>query len=301
MHLLFHQAALGDFVLAAPVLRGLADPVTVVAPWSRAWLGAQLRPGCGVMDIEMFEFGRLFAEGGPTRVSPAIGELFASATTVVSFVSSGRDAWSENARRLMPNARLAFAAPRPRDHPAQHVAQAHRRALREQGVELPAFEATLPGVRINPTGPIVVHPGSGGLTKCWPTDRYAELIERLRAAGQTALPVLGEVELDRWPESELSRWTGVLGAEVCPHVEALWRVLEGARAFIGNDAGPTHLAAAMGVPTLALFGPSDPKRWAPLGPCVRVAAPEHPGPMAWLDVDRVRAEAAGLLTQAGAL
>ncbi len=40
--------------------------------------------------------------------------------------------------------------------------------------------------------------------------------------------------------------------------------------YIGNDSGITHLAAALGTPTLALFGPTDPAQWAPRGPHVRI-------------------------------
>jgi ADP-heptose:LPS heptosyltransferase len=47
-------------------------------------------------------------------------------------------------------------------------------------------------------------------------------------------------------------------------------VIEGCRLFIGNDSGITHLAAALGVPTVAIFGPTDPKRWAPRGKHVAV-------------------------------
>jgi ADP-heptose:LPS heptosyltransferase len=50
---------------------------------------------------------------------------------------------------------------------------------------------------------------------------------------------------------------------------ACW--LAGARLYIGNDSGVTHLAAAVGTPVLALFGPTDPAVWAPRGPNVRVA------------------------------
>ena len=50
---------------------------------------------------------------------------------------------------------------------------------------------------------------------------------------------------------------------------ACW--LARARLYVGNDSGITHLAAAVGTPVLALFGPSDPAVWAPRGPNVRVA------------------------------
>jgi ADP-heptose:LPS heptosyltransferase len=51
----------------------------------------------------------------------------------------------------------------------------------------------------------------------------------------------------------------------------LARWLAGARLYVGNDSGITHLAAAVGTPVLALFGPSDPGIWAPRGENVRVA------------------------------
>ena len=58
----------------------------------------------------------------------------------------------------------------------------------------------------------------------------------------------------------------------------------GARVFVGNDSGPTHLAAATGAPTVALFGPTDPRRFAPRGPAVTVLARPPP---AELPVDDV--------------
>jgi ADP-heptose:LPS heptosyltransferase len=53
-------------------------------------------------------------------------------------------------------------------------------------------------------------------------------------------------------------------------VDELLGLLKESRLFLGNDSGATHLAAALGVPTLAVFGPSDPWLWRPLGPRVRV-------------------------------
>ena len=52
--------------------------------------------------------------------------------------------------------------------------------------------------------------------------------------------------------------------------------LLGADHYIGNDAGMTHVAALAGVPTLALFGPTDPAVWGPRGPGVRILTAEKP-------------------------
>ncbi len=65
-------------------------------------------------------------------------------------------------------------------------------------------------------------------------------------------------------------------------VVELWglaQLLQTGVAYIGNDSGPTHLAAFLQLPTIALFGPSDPGRWAPVGHRVKVIAPHlkcHP-------------------------
>ena len=65
--------------------------------------------------------------------------------------------------------------------------------------------------------------------------------------------------------------------------------LTGASAFVGNDSGPGHLAAFLGLPTVSLFGPTDPARWKPLGPRVTVLRRE---PMADLTAAEVAAAVA---------
>ena len=79
-------------------------------------------------------------------------------------------------------------------------------------------------------------------------------------------------------------------------LDELAAILRGARLVIACDSGPGHLAAQLGVPTLTLFGPGDPDRWAPVGPRVRAIAPAVPEAMSWLSVERVRTEALSMLT-----
>jgi len=107
-------------------------------------------------------------------------------------------------------------------------------------------------------GGAVIHPFSGSRKKCWPLERFQELGRRL--AGP--IPVA-------WcagPEDDLP--SAVRFADL--YELACW--LRSARIYIGNDSGPTHLAAAVGTPVVALFGPSDPAVWAPRGPRVALAA-----------------------------
>jgi ADP-heptose:LPS heptosyltransferase len=88
---------------------------------------------------------------------------------------------------------------------------------------------------------VVIHPGSGSARKNWPF--FDQLLERL--PGSRPLP--RDLTL-----TELARY------------------LRSIRALIGNDSGITHLAAYSGCPTLALFGPTDPRTWGPIGRRCRV-------------------------------
>ena len=291
MKVIFHQAALGDFALILPLLRGLEQPASVVCPWSRGRLAAGLIEGLGAVDIELFEFTRLHAPGGPSTLSPAVAELFEQAEAVISFVAEPGGSWAENVKKLTPKAELIFLPTRPTGPSAhdrrgqpRHVTEVHAQLLRERGIELSAEPVAVKG---DPAGPWVVHPGSGGRDKCWPAERMAELVDRLRDDGREVRVVYGEAEAQRWTDAQRARWVEGYGAQGCGSLAQLTERLAGAAGFLGNDAGPTQLAAQLGLPTVALFGPSDPRVWAPRGPAVTVIAPETPRGMAWLEVERV--------------
>ncbi|MEO1236015.1 MAG: glycosyltransferase family 9 protein [Planctomycetota bacterium] len=287
MNLVFHQAALGDFALILPLLRGLEGSTTVVTPWSRGRLASALIPGVSAMDIELFEFTRLHRDPGPRTLSPAVAELFDAARVVITFIGDGEDTWAENMVRLAPQANLVWLPTRPGglwDAGTTHAADFHRETLMSHGVAVAEAEVAESG---RADGPIVVHPGSGGESKCWPRERFAALVEALRDRKLPVRVVYGEAEAERWPAEELERWHAEFDARGCATLEQLVELLADARRFVGNDAGPTQLAAQLGVPTTALFGPTEPTAWAPRGPAVDVIAPDEPCPMDWLEVDRL--------------
>lgn len=128
---------------------------------------------------------------------------------------------------------------------------------------------------LNPQRPhVVIHPGAGSPAKCWPVERFVELarlILRMRQAhngGYGIVFVLGPVEQDRWPAEKVEGIRRGFPALVGPSLADLAGALKGAAAFVGNDSGVAHLAAAVGTPTVALFGPSDPKHFCPRGRAV---------------------------------
>jgi len=118
---------------------------------------------------------------------------------------------------------------------------------------------------------VAIHPFSGSPRKNWPLDRFRAVAERLDC------PV-------RWiagPEDSLE---GALRYNDLYEL-ACW--LSTARVYIGNDSGVSHLAAAVGVPVVAIFLTTDPSVWAPRGR--QVVALTDP------DVDQVRDSARRLL------
>lgn len=284
MNLVFHQAALGDFALILPLLRGLEGPTTLVAPWSRGRLASALIDGVQAMDIELFEFTRLHSEAGPHTLSPAVADLFEQAQAVISFVSGPEDPWAEHVVRLAPQCNLVCLDTRPTEEWSGHVTDGHREALMGHGIAIAEVPVEPTG---DPAGPLVIHPGSGGRDKCWSRDRFEQLIERCQKTHRPVRVIFGEAEASRWPQHVLQQWHDRYAAVGCGSLEQLVEQLMGASAYVGNDAGPTHLAAQLGLPTVALFGPTDPAVWSPRGPGVSVIAPEEPQPMDWLQLEQV--------------
>ncbi|NYZ16367.1 glycosyltransferase family 9 protein [Azospirillum sp. RWY-5-1] len=132
-------------------------------------------------------------------------------------------------------------------------------------------------VRLLPTGPeplLAIGPTANWLGKEWPADRFAALAGRLTAAGAplagAGVAVLAAgAERDRaapllaalGPRAiDLGGRTDPLEAAAC---------LERAALFVGNDSGLMHIAAAVGTPTLGLFGPGYPETYGPWGPRAR--------------------------------
>jgi len=113
---------------------------------------------------------------------------------------------------------------------------------------------------------VLLHPGARYWFKAWPAERFAELADRLNKVLGCRVLVGGDAS-DRGVAEVIRRRarsapTVVAGRTTLLQLAAL---LKHCTLFIGNDNGPMHIAAALGTPVVALFGPSDPAVWGPRG------------------------------------
>lgn len=282
----FHTGALGDHVLIWPLLRLLVREdatreLVLITHASHGRLAAGVL-GAGLSSpsrfrtecIESPRFSRLWN----THVQ--IESERASIDVVLSFLadehSSAGRVWFSNARASFPAARvIALAGP---------ALSVHAEFWRE----VRAHALSCVERKHNPAGPIVLFTGAGGEQKRWPMRCWQRVHDEIRSrfSGADVLVLAGPVEAERLSTDERTIFSAI-GGRICVDLLELARDIARSRAFIGADTGPTHLAAQLGVPTLALFGPTDPGVWSPVGPAVGILSPQsqrldQKNPMLWL-------------------
>ena len=115
---------------------------------------------------------------------------------------------------------------------------------------------------------VLLVPGAGWGAKQWPADHFRELAAALGSAGYRVLINASPAVSTPGPPSLAARIAAGTGAEIVPCTLAqLIALTRRAALVIGGDTGPVHLAAALGRPVIALFGPTDPARNGPALPC----------------------------------
>lgn len=154
------------------------------------------------------------------------------------------------------------------------------------------IDAAVPWLDRLPTGFLAVHPGSGSPAKNWAPSGFLALVERL-SADRTWLLIEGPAD-EAAAATLRSHPRAVRAHGVSARV--LGAVVARAGLYVGNDSGASHLAAAFGAPTLALFGPTDPAVWSPVGRRVS-AVRSGDGTMSGLSVEAARSAAATLMTE----
>ena len=249
-----------------------------------------------IRSIESTDLHRLFTEAAVFDLAdydPLIG-TFSDYAWIVTFLGGVN---SDFERNLIYTAHCSHSAEvltlslKPPDGSATHVAEQYvRQFVDNAGFSLNRAKVSRTDVLIRPTAAdrvtgmqllgqeginlsrrlVLLHPGSGGRPKCWHLDNFVSVAKRLLAMGFEVLFLLGPAEMERFSVSEISRLRATASCAMNLPLSRVLAMLSCAHAFVGNDSGVTHLAGATGLPTIAMFGPTDPSQYAPIGPEVRV-------------------------------
>ncbi len=266
---LVHAGALGDTVLLAPLLRSLQQrwphcrrTVVMRTQFGRMLLRMNLAEAYA--DADSPHHSRWFA---PPDSAIAVADFapalaWANCDLLISAVGNSQDAWAANAR-LCSTAAIHFFQPRPPADFAFSVPEFHRRQL---------TELHLPPPRRRGTGPILMAPGAGSRQKCLPITDFIALAHHVRGYGRQVRLLLGPVEQEKFSSAEIACLNAEFNIYKCEANDDLLDLFDSAAGFIGNDSGPAHVSAAIGLPTLTLFSAGNPRQWSPIGPLVRVAA-----------------------------
>lgn len=296
----FHQGALGDFLLALPILEALHRACSLIRidVWSKPEHRALLaeRPFIGEVTPPDDAVLAPFFHDELWRTA-TIPRFLEGARMIVIFGQAGSRVLAE---------RLSFRLPAPvhwlRSFPEpgsqQHVSHFLLEQCRQVGWSL---EECLPRLTPSPDElalarsglqrhhaaglgkPIFIHPGSGGRRKIWPLSNWWTLLKYLSESYPNPLfLILGPADerLRSFARTAEALGVAILEGLSLPLLTA-W--LAQGRLYVGNDSGVSHLAAASGIPTVVIFGATDPRVWAPHGAEVHVVATtwEETDVLAW--------------------
>jgi ADP-heptose:LPS heptosyltransferase len=289
--LVIRGGAIGDFILTLPVLAALRRtfPETHLEVLAYPKLAELARAG-GLLDgfrsIEARPLAGFFARGG--ALEPELVSYFESFALVFSYLYDPDGILRTNVA-LSSRAQIIQGPHRPDETESIHATDVFLKPLEQMAIfdadPVPRLEIALQSS--SPAAArLAVHPGSGSPSKNWPEEKWLALLRRIVAETSWNLLLIGgEAEGDR-----IQRFASLLPAERVAAsfnrpLADLALDLRAARFFLGHDSGIAHLAAALGIPVLALWGKSNDRIWQPRHPAAEIL--KHPAGLEDLDVNTV--------------
>lgn len=255
--LIIHTGGIGDFILTCPTIQALAKEsrITLAGYADRLALAVDGGLVQRAVSLDSIDFHSLFAAPSEKLVA-----YLAPFDRIIVWMSDDDQTIERTLEDFTSASVLVFPGLPPTDWKT-HASEYYRQCLDLPG--LPAFRLTIPNEHI--VHDVIIHPGSGSRDKNWPLERFHELADALERGGRDVSWCVGPAEA---AQPIGSRFHSILR---CDTLSQLAKHLAGSTLYIGNDSGITHLAAAAGLSTIAIFGPTTPEIWAPLGANVSVA------------------------------
>ena len=279
--LVIRPGAIGDVLLIFPISKLLREhysnaSITLVSNAQVLPLALAFGVSEEVIDFQDIQWSELFSANG--ICTPTTRGLLGQTDLAICWLRDP-DGIIEHNLRAAGVKRLIIAPGRPPEGERIHIVDYLAHTVGLQNVGAPFITPST----LWPTNAdfketfkqyIAIHAGSGGEQKCWPISFFAAVIKRLWQQNRPVLLLEGPADTERLrdllqllsspPMPEMLKvLTNAPLLEVARH-------LQECKVYLGNDSGITHLAAMLGIPTVAIFGPSDPAVWRPLGPSTRV-------------------------------
>jgi heptosyltransferase-2 len=291
--LVIRGGAVGDVILTLPALRALRQAcphavLEVMGDPSRLALARHPAYSVHCTDLDSWDLYRLFH---PTaRASESLMAYLRSFDAIIAYLPGNNTTFAAHLQRYCPG-QVVVWPPHPPDgvHATEHLLQpvvdllpgaydtTPRVYLDTTTVE--AAEAFWRTVGLPARGVVGLHPGSGGAHKLWPVAGWRAVLAWAAQQGLPCLVISGPAEAESLTrllqEPHLPPWPCARQLPL-PHLAA---VLARCQVVLGHDSGITHLAAAVGTTTLALFGPTHPLMWGPRSQQAGVLWPHPPGPL----------------------
>lgn len=280
--LVVRGGAVGDFILTLPVFAALrthfpGNQIEVLGYPQVAGLAVEAGLADAARGIDSRPLAGFFARGGD--LDPGLSAYFAGFHLVVSYLYDPDLIFRTNLARVS-KAGFIQGPHRPDESVADHASVQLLRPLEQLAVFDGDPVPRLPRVsELGSPRPLAIHPGSGSDRKNWPEARWQELLIGLAEQPELRfLLVGGEAEGKR-----LERLAQVIPPGRCEVMRShpltkVARRLSTCIGFLGHDSGITHLAAAIGLPGVILWGPSRVATWRPLQKTMDlIEAGEHLG------------------------
>lgn len=270
--LVLRGGAVGDFIVTLPALHALRQRwpdahLEVIGYPHVARLAAWFDLANRVRSLDEARIARYFAENA--RIDDTDQAYFASFDAVINYLHDPQHILAGNLKRCGVKVHLPASPLVTTVHAVDHFLAPLASLAIYPGDTTTPLNVPARHQRTAAKPWIALHPGSGGTAKCWPLTHFLALASRLAADTPfTPVFITGDAERERVPD--LDRALAGFTRHHHPPLDDLAAELTSATAYVGNDAGITHLAATLGLPTLALFGPSNPDLWAPRGPRTHV-------------------------------
>jgi ADP-heptose:LPS heptosyltransferase len=283
--LVIHQGALGDFILALPALetvrKAFPQAKSVIMGYPRILELVEERFYAEeILSIDQKGMASFFVREG--SLDSTLSQFFKRFALIVVFGKDGEGAVIGNLRRVCEGRILHINSVPPWDekiHLTDHLLKQFvqygfpasesnpklylKESDREWARDFWRSKGVTPEER---SRVMILHPGSGSKKKVWHLDGFLDLAHTLQdRLGSKIFIVLGPAE-GREVQKAFERMepTAPVLAKGLTLLQ-LASVMEGCWFFVGNDSGISHLAAALGLPTLTIFGPTEPRIWSPRG------------------------------------